>query len=114
MKRLIELDGKQLAVEVTAYTLIIYEDRFKGRTFLNDADVIMRGGKIAEIPFSLAVKILWAAAKSADESLEDIDTFAKKYPISDILKNANVVVDMVLESLKNGDEKNEIAAVEEN
>lgn len=114
MKRTIELNEKQLAVEVTAYTLIIYEDRFKGRTFLNDADVIMRGGKIAEIPFSLAVKILWAAAKSADENVEDVEIFAKKYSISDVLKNANVIADMVLESLKNGDEKNEIAAVEEN
>ncbi len=112
MKRLIEIDGKHLAVEVTAYTLIVYEDRFKGRTFLNDADVIMRGGKIADIPFSLAVKILWAAAKTADESIEDVEIFAKKYSIADILKNANVVVETVLESLKSGDEKNEEAAVE--
>lgn len=112
MKSIITIGESQLAVEITAYTMLIYEDRFKGKRFLKDSDELLKGGKIEDIQFSIAVKILWAAAKSADNNIEDIIIWAKKYTLADILKNTNSIVDMIVESLHSENEKKEIATAQ--
>mgnify|MGYP000904238317 CR=1 FL=1 len=41
MKDTVVINDKNVEVEVTAYTMLIYEDTFKGHGFLRDADRIL-------------------------------------------------------------------------
>ena len=65
MKDTVVINDKNVEVEVTAYTMLIYEDTFKGHSFLRDADRILVKN-LNDVKFGSAVKLLWAAAKTAD------------------------------------------------
>ena len=41
MKDTVVINDKNVEVEVTAYTMLIYEDTFKGHSFLRDADRVL-------------------------------------------------------------------------
>lgn len=93
---MINLQNKKIPVEANAYTLIIYEDRFKGRRFLKDIDSL-----VAQESISLATsaRMLWAISKTADSSVADFCEFIKGFELSDLLKCHTFVVEILLESL---------------
>lgn len=90
------LNKKKISVEANAYTLIVYEDRFKGCRFLKDIDNL-----ITEESISLATsaRMLWATAKTADNSVADFCEFTKNFEISDLYKAHPQVINIILESL---------------
>lgn len=62
MKDTVVINDKNVEVEVTAYTMLIYEDTFKGHSFLRDTDRVLVPN-LNDVKFGTAVKLLWAAAK---------------------------------------------------
>ena len=56
MKDTVVINGKDVEVEVTAYTMLIYEDTFKGHSFLRDADRVLVPN-LNDVKFGTAVKL---------------------------------------------------------
>lgn len=99
MRKNIRIDNQTVCVEVNASTLLIYEDRFKGRRFLQDITELAKIPDINKTPFSLNSKLLWAAAKTADENIPDIYEWAKSFSISGIIDAGQTVLILVCESI---------------
>ena len=101
MIMILSIDKKTIRVEVNASTLIIYEDRFKGRRLLRDLYGVTEMLKNAgEIPFSLITKLLWAAVKTADDSTDDIYAFIKQFTISDVVGVSVKIIELYTENIE--------------
>lgn len=86
---------QELELEVSAFTLIVYEDRFKGRRFLQDVEVLTSDN----IPFGITAKFLWSAVKTADENVCDFNEWIKQFEIADIILLNNAIISLISESL---------------
>ena len=80
MKDTVVINEKNVEVEVTAYTMLIYEDTFKGHSFLRDADRVLVKN-LNDVKFGSAVKLLWAAAKTADDTIPNFKVWSKNLSI---------------------------------
>ncbi|WP_370768352.1 hypothetical protein [Ruminococcus sp.] len=109
MDKTLTIGDRQLEVEVTAYTMLIYEDNFKGHSFLKDVDMLTANPN--KVQYSSTVRILWAAAKSADDTIKPIKEFSKQYSIGEVISTAQPLVDLIVESLKTSSKKATAAAV---
>lgn len=98
MEKTININGRSLKLKASALTLLIYEDRFKGRRLLQDMGEIVKISEAEKAPLSVYVRILWAAAKTADETLPDIYEWAKNYSISEIIKASKAAYELVCSS----------------
>lgn len=56
MKDTVVINNTNVEVEVTAYTMLIYEDTFKGHSFLRDADRVLVKN-LNDVKFGSAVKL---------------------------------------------------------
>jgi hypothetical protein len=109
MDKTLTIGDRKLEVEVTAYTMLIYEDNFKGHSFLKDVDMLTVNPNKAQ--FGTTVRILWAAAKSADEKTQPIKEFSKQFSLGEVISTAQPLVDLIVESLKTSSKKATAAAV---
>lgn len=80
----IRLNNTELNLECNAYSPVIYEDTFKGRNFLKDYEK-----SITEPTVSTHIRFLWCFAKTADNSIDDFETFSRS---KDILENITDVI----------------------
>lgn len=104
MKDTVVINGKDVEVEVTAYTMLIYEDTFKAHSFLRDADRILVK-HLSDVKFGSAVKLLWAAAKTADDTIPNFKTWAKEISIKDAISATDKIINLVVDSLKSDSPK---------
>lgn len=100
MRKNIRIDNQTVCVEVNASTLLIYEDRFKGRRLLQDISELAKITDINKIPLSLYSKLLWAAAKTADETIADVYEWTKEFTINGIIKAGQLALEMICESIE--------------
>lgn len=104
MKDTVVINDKNVEVEVTAYTMLIYEDTFKGHGFLRDADRIIVKN-LNDVKFGSAVKLLWAAAKTADDTIPNFKTWAKEISIKDAISATDTIINLIVDSLKSDSPK---------
>ena len=97
--RIIYLKSRKVKVEANASTLLVYEDRFKGRRLLQDIDKLSELRKTEDVPLSLYTKLFWATAKTADRSIEDIYEWSSQFTIEDIIKGGQVAITLIWESI---------------
>lgn len=96
----INIDNKKVRVEANASTLLIYEDRFKGRRMLQDIAELTKIENIQNIPFSLYSKLLWASVKTADNSIADIYEWIKDFSIQGIITASQVALELICQSIE--------------
>lgn len=104
MKDTVVINGKDVEVEVTAYTMLIYEDRFKGHSFLRDADRVLVKN-LNDVKFGSAVKLLWAAAKTADDTISNFKAWSKDVSIKDAISATDTIIKLIVDSLKSDSPK---------
>ena len=104
MKDTVVINDKNVEVEVTAYTMLIYEDTFKGHSFLRDADRVLVPN-LNDVKFGTAVKLLWAAAKTADDTISNFKAWSKEISIKDAISAIGKIVDLIVDSLKSDNPK---------
>jgi hypothetical protein len=92
----LSLNNKRIVVEANAYTLIVYEDRFKGRRFLKDIDELVTSPSLS---LGIGARMLWAIAKTANKELADYCEFTHALEISEIATIVEEITDIILESL---------------
>ena len=96
----ISLKSRKVKVEANASTLLVYEDRFKGRRLLQDIDKLSELRKAEDIPFSLYTKLFWATAKTADYSIEDVYEWSSQFSIEEIIIAGQVAINLIWESIQ--------------
>ena len=104
MKDTVVINGKDVEVEVTAYTMLIYEDTFKGHGFLRDTDRVLVPN-LNDVKFGTAVKLLWAAAKTADDTIPNFKTWSKDVSIKDAISATDTIINLIVDSLKSDSPK---------
>ena len=104
MKDTVVINGTDVEVEVTAYTMLIYEDTFKGDSFLRNADRVLVKN-LNDVKFGSAVKLLWAAAKTADDTISNFKAWSKEISIKDAISATGKIIDLVVDSLKSDSPK---------
>lgn len=104
MKDTVVINDKNVEVEVTAYTMLIYEDTFKGRSFLRDADRILVKN-LNDVKFGSAVKLLWAAAKTADDTIPNFKAWSKNLSIKDAISATDTIIELIVNSLRSDSPK---------
>lgn len=104
MKDTVVINDKNVEVEVTAYTMLIYEDTFKGHSFLRDTDRVLVPN-LNDVKFGTAVKLLWAAAKTADDTIPNFKAWTKGISIKDAISAIGKIVNLVIDSLNSDSPK---------
>lgn len=100
MNKVIKIDGKKISVEANASTLLIYEDRFKGRRLLKDISELVKITTVSDIPLSFYSKFFWATAKTANETIPDIYEWSKDFSIAEIIKGGQVAFALICKSIE--------------
>lgn len=95
MDRTVKIDGRPVRLKASALTLLIYEDRFKGRRLLQDMGEIVKITDTDKAPLSVYARILWSTAKTADETLPDIYEWTKDFSISGIMQASKTAYELV-------------------
>lgn len=67
----IVLNNQKLEVQANAMTMLIYEDEFKGSSFLNDFEKLENPliNQSSDIKCSIAIQLIWACLKTADDNI---------------------------------------------
>ena len=104
MKDTVVINDKNVEVEVTAYTMLIYEDTFKDHSFLRDADRVLVKN-LNDVKFGSAVKLLWAAAKTADDTIPNFKVWSKNLSIKDAISATDTIIKLIVDSLKSDSPK---------
>ncbi len=91
---IISINKKSIRVEVNASTLIIYEDRFKGRRLLQDIFELSAIKDPDKVPFALVSKLIWAAAKTADNTTPDLYEWIAQMNIAEVIGIAPQILTM--------------------
>ena len=91
---IISINKKSIRVEVNASTLIIYEDRFKGRRLLQDIFELSAIKDTDKVPFALVSKLIWAAAKTADNTTPDLYEWIAQMNIAEVIGIAPQILTM--------------------
>ncbi len=99
LSRIINLENRKVKVEANASTLLIYEDRFKGRRLLQDVDKISQINRVEDVPFSLYTKLFWATAKTADHNIGDVYEWSSQFTIEDIIKGGQIAITLIWNSI---------------
>lgn len=77
----------EMEAEVSAYTLVIYEQEFGGRDLIGD--FFGKSDKklsYATVPWTVAVKVLWAALKTHDDRVAPFRSWVKEVGDVDLLE----------------------------
>lgn len=104
MKDTVVINNTNVEVEVTAYTMLIYEDTFKGHSFLRDADCVLVKN-LNDLKIGSAVKLLWAAVKTADDTIPNFKAWSKNLSIKDAISATDTIINLVVDSLKSDSPK---------
>lgn len=97
---IILINKKSIRVEVNASTLIIYEDRFKGRRLLQDIFELSAIKDPDKVPFALVSKFIWAAAKTADSTTPDLYEWIAQLNIAEVIGIAPQILAMYYSNIE--------------
>lgn len=76
----IVLNGKKYELKANAMTMLIYEDEFKGSSFLNDFEKLENPliNKSSNISGQILIQMIWACIKTADDSTPKFNEWKKQ------------------------------------
>ena len=97
---IISINKKSIRVEVNASTLIVYEDRFKGRRLLQDIFELSAIKDLDKVPFALVSKLIWAAAKTADNTTPDLYEWIAQMNIAEVIGIAPQILAMYYSNIE--------------
>lgn len=74
------LNNQNFEAKANAMTMLIYEDEFKGSSFLNDFEKLETPlmNQSSNIKASIAIQMIWACLKTADNNIPDFGEWKKQ------------------------------------
>ncbi len=96
----ITINDKKVTIEANASTILIYEDNFKGRRFLQDVEELQKIKKESDIPLTIFCRILWATAKTADNTIADMFSWSAQFSITGLMGATKSAIEIINEDIK--------------
>jgi hypothetical protein len=79
---------------------LIYEDTFKGRRFLQDLEEIQKTKNSTDIPLITICRIIWATAKTADNSIADIFNWSAQFSTNGLFGASKEAMELINNDIK--------------
>ena len=95
----LRVDNRTLEVRASAFTLILYEDNFKGRRMLQDLSALAEMEQSGAVSYALVSRMLWALARTADATTPDFYEWVQAFSIGGIISAYPAVVTLLTENI---------------
>jgi hypothetical protein len=95
----LRVDNRTFEVRASAFTLILYEDNFKGRRMLQDLSALAEMEQSGAISYALVSRMLWALARTADATTPDFYEWVQAFSIGGIISAYPAVVTLLTENI---------------
>lgn len=100
MEKTIQIDGKNITFRCTAGTLRRYRNQFN-REFLSDLSKLQEVKEdMSDFSFEPFENIVWAMAKTADNSIPDVQTWLDSFTDFSVIDVFTQLQDIIINSLK--------------
>ena len=91
----LRVDNRTFEVRASAFTLILYEDNFKGRRMLQDLSALAEMEQSGAVSYALVSRMLWALARTADAATPDFYEWVQAFSIGGIISAYPAVVTLL-------------------
>lgn len=95
----LRVDNHTFEVRASAFTLILYEDNFKGRRMLQDLSALAEMEQSGAVSYALVSRMLWALARTADATTPDFYEWVQAFSIGGIISAYPAVVALLTENI---------------
>lgn len=95
----LRVDNHTFEVRASAFTLILYEDNFKGRRMLQDLSALAEMEQSGAVSYALVSRMLWALARTADATTPDFYEWVQAFSIGGIISAYPAVVTLLTENI---------------
>ncbi len=95
----LRVDNHTFEVRASAFTLILYEDNFKGRRMLQDLSALAEMEQDGAVSYALVSRMLWALARTADATTPDFYEWVQAFSIGGIISAYPAVVTLLTENI---------------
>jgi hypothetical protein len=95
----LRVDNSKFEVRASAFTLILYEDNFKGRRMLQDLSALAEMEQSGAVSYALVSRMLWALARTADATTPDFYEWVQAFSIGGIISAYPAVVTLLTENI---------------
>ena len=95
----LRVDNHKFEVRASAFTLILYEDNFKGRRMLQDLSALAEMEQSGAVSYALVCRMLWALARTADATTPDFYEWVQAFSIGGIISAYPAVVTLLTENI---------------
>jgi hypothetical protein len=95
----LRVDNRTFEVRASAFTLILYEDNFKGRRMLQDLSALAEMEQSGAVSYALVSRMLWALARTADATTPDFYEWVQAFSIGGIISAYPAVVTLLTENI---------------
>ena len=95
----LRVDNRTFEVRASAFTLILYEDNFKGRRMLQDLSALAEMEQSGAVSYALVSRMLWALARTADVATPDFYEWVQAFSIGGIISAYPAVVTLLTENI---------------
>lgn len=95
----LRVDNSKFEVRASAFTLILYEDNFKGRRMLQDLSALAEMEQDGAVSYALVSRMLWALARTADTATPDFYEWVQAFSIGGIISAYPAVVTLLTENI---------------
>lgn len=95
----LRVDNHTFEVRASAFTLILYEDNFKGRRMLQDLSALAEMEQSGAVSYALVSRMLWALARTADATTPDFYEWVQTFSIGGIISAYPAVVTLLTENI---------------
>ena len=112
MEKIINIGGKDIKMKSTAGTMMRYRNNFN-RDFLKDlmklqtkfSEKIEKGKEFEQIELEIFEKIAWCMAKTADNSIPDIEHWLDQFEAFDIMQVLPEIMNLIISNLDTANKK---------
>ena len=95
----LRVDNRTFEVRASAFTLILYEDNFKGRRMLQDLSALAEMEQSGAVSYALVSRMLWALARTADATTPDFYEWVQAFSIGGVISAYPAVVTLLTENI---------------
>lgn len=119
MEKVLNIGGKQIKMKSTAGTMMRYRNNFN-RDFIKDlvklqtklSDKLEKGQEFEAIDLDIFEKIAWCMAKTADNSIPDIENWLDEFDTFDIMQVLPELMNLLVANMEQINDKKKLEVQE--
>lgn len=121
MEKILNIGGKEIKMKSTAGTMMRYRNNFN-RDFIKDLvklqaklnDKLETGAEFEALDLDLFEKIAWCMAKTADNSIPDIENWLDEFETFDIMQVLPELMNLLVANMEQINDKKKLEVQENN